>query len=159
MKTRLQAAALAAALFIELGNPGLSAQTICTKIEGAKLVETTSTPGTMTGSISGGGILTGATQTVFTGGPMSTPSPTVISVTGNWTVTTNQGQLKTRNTFLYDFATGSGTALAVIDGASSTGRFAGASGILYLSVKDLSQLPYTVAGSVTGEVWLDKNNE
>ena len=58
--------------------------------------------------------------------------------------------LTTTNVHLYDFATGLFTILARIDPGSSTGIFAGATGVLYASGKTIGGLTYVA--ELNGEI-------
>src|SRR5436190_6843842 len=88
---------------------------------------------TSSGTITQGGLLNGTTLTVYTPGGNPTPAPTVVSFIAELTITTSQGQLKASNVYLYDFATGQGTAIGHIKPNTSTGKFAGATGVLFLN--------------------------
>jgi hypothetical protein len=103
------------------------------------------------GTITNGGILNGTTEHVFTSGASATPDPTTVSFTGDFTLTTNDGQLKTSNVYLYDFATGLTAYLQRINSNTSTGRFAGATGMLFGSGKSPDG-GITVLAEITGEI-------
>ena len=89
--------------------------------------------GTTSGAITQGGKLNGTTQAVFTSALTPTPDATTLSYTDNFAVTSNGGVLKTRNVGIFDVATGLFTEFARIDASASTGRFAGATGVLYVN--------------------------
>ncbi len=103
------------------------------------------------GTITNGGILNGTTEHVFTSGAFATPDPTTVSFTGDFTLTTNGGQLKTSNVYLYDVATGLSTVIQRINPNTSTSRFAGATGVLFASGKS-SDGGITVSLEITGEI-------
>jgi hypothetical protein len=112
---------------------------------------------TTSGTITNGGILNGTTLTVYTSGAFPTPVPTTVSYTGDLTITANQGQLKTNIVYIYDFPTGLWTAMGRINTGASTGRFAGATGVLYFNGRTTgSAIPITYLSEITGEICLVK---
>ena len=92
------------------------------------------------------------TLEVFPGAALPTPHPTTLSFTSDFTVTTIHGQLKVRNVVIFNFVTGNAAVLGQIDPAASSGRFAGATGVLYIAGKTLSFDPFIPAGEISGEV-------
>ena len=120
----------------------------CLKVKGKSLDVTIG--GSTTGTITNGGILNGTTERVFNGAPLPTADPTTISFTGDLTVTTDRGVLKTHDVYIYDFARGLATTIQRIDPNASTGVFAGATGVLYGNAKATN--PFTVEGDITGEI-------
>ncbi len=128
-----------------------SARSNCRNVKG-KLSEVSNPNGT-TGRITNGGILNGTTQLIFTSGVLATPDPTTISYTDDFTVTTNRGVLKTHNVGIFDFATGLFTEIARIDPNASSGRFAGATGVLFTSGKTTDG-GATFQSHITGEICL-----
>ena len=128
-----------------------SASRPCRNAEG-KLSEVSSPNGT-TGRITNGGILNGTTQLIFTSGVLATPDPTTVSYTEDFTVTTNRGVLITHDVGLFDFSTGVFTAMNRIDSNASTGRFAGATGVLFISGKTTDG-GATYKSNITGEICL-----
>lgn len=123
----------------------------CRSVKG-KLSEVSNGTGT-TGRITQGGILNGTTQLIFTSGVLATPDPTTISYTDDFTITTNRGVLKTHNVGIFDFATGSFTEIARIDPNASSGRFAGATGVLFTSGQTTDG-GATFQSKITGEICL-----
>jgi hypothetical protein len=124
----------------------------------AQSFEVSTDPATATGTISRGGVLNGTTLAAFVldcpgciNGALFTPDPTTVSFTGHYTLTTNHGELKAYNVYLYNFS-GVGTVLGRINPATSTGRFAGATGVLYFAVKVTSFSPFTLQAEMTGEI-------
>jgi len=107
--------------------------------------------GTTSGTITEGGKLNGTTQTVFTSAFTPTPDPSTFSFTDDLTLTTNKGVLRTHNVTLFDVAKGVFTALARIDPNTSTGDFAGATGVLYISGKTADG-GATFQGEITGSI-------
>ncbi len=116
---------------------------------------TTST--SCSGTITNGGILNGTTTTVFTGGPLPTPGPTTSSLSADITVTTHQGQLKTSNVIVFDVNGFAAASVGHIIPATSTGRFAGATGVLFTSGKGIGFNPFTIKLELGGEVCLAKD--
>ncbi len=129
----------------------LLARSNCRNVKG-KLSEVSNANGT-TGKITHGGILNGTTQLVYTSGVLPTPDPNSVSYTTDFTVTTNRGVLKTHNVGIFDFATGSFTEIARIDPNASSGRFAGATGVLFTSGKTTDG-GATYQSRITGEICL-----
>ncbi len=130
-----------------------SARSNCRNVKG-KLSEVSNANGT-TGRITQGGILNGRTQLIFTSGVLPTPDPTTVSYTDDFTITTNRGVLKTHNVGIFDFATATGlfTEIARIDPNASSGRFAGATGVLFTSGKTTDG-GATFESRITGEICL-----
>ena len=62
--------------------------------------------------------------------------------------------LKASNVYLYDLATGHVTVMSRIHPDTSTGRFAGATGVLFFSGKTISTNPFTVQTDIAGEICL-----
>jgi hypothetical protein len=108
-----------------------------------------------TGTITQGGILNGTTVTVFTGGANPTPDPNTFSFTHDLTITTILGQLKYHAVNLFNVANGVASGFGSIDPNASTGRFAGATGVLFESGKTVSfGPPFTIKLDITGEICL-----
>jgi len=109
--------------------------------------------GGTSGTITNGGILNGTTETVYNPAAVFTPDPNVVSYIAELTITTAQGQLKTSNVYIYSFATGLWTAMGHINPETSTGRFAGATGILYFNGSTIGALPdESYPSEVNGEI-------
>jgi hypothetical protein len=107
--------------------------------------------GTTSGAITQGGRLNGTTQGVFTSAFTPTPAPNTFSFTDDLTLTTNKGVLQTHNVTLFDAASGVFTAIARIDPNTSTGDFAGATGVLYINGKTVDG-GATFGGEITGQI-------
>lgn len=107
---------------------------------------------TTTGTITRGGWLNGTTVEVFDGVALPTPHPTTVSFNSDFTIITTHGQLKVSNVIMFNFVTGNAAVLGHIDPTASTGRFAGAAGVLYIAGKTLSFDPFIPAGEISGEV-------
>lgn len=122
-------AVLSVCLFL-LGQT-VSGQNKCLNVHG-KLISVSSGGPQTSGTISQGGILNGTDAGMFTGGG-TTPDPATASYTRISTITTVQGELRTDITGLFNPGAGLITEIARVNPTTSTGRFAGASGVLFLS--------------------------
>jgi hypothetical protein len=123
-----------AAVLVTLSiSPAVFAQGNCKEAQG-NLVELYSGGATTSGTISNAGWLDGTSLTVYPPGFVITPNPNVVAYTGTMTFTTHHGQLKVSNTYLYNFVNGQGTVLGSVDGAGSTGDFAGATGVIFFNL-------------------------
>jgi hypothetical protein len=132
-----------------LSGQSTSAQSSCKKATG-NLSEVADGNHT-TGAITAGGILNGMIESDFTSGGLPTPDPTTFSYTRDFTITTNQGQLKTNIVGMGDFSTGLATEIGRINPATSTGRFAGATGVIFTSGKSTDGFA-TIQFEITGEI-------
>ena len=128
---------------------GAWAQSNCKEVKGQLL--DVFTAGAFSGTITNAGDLDGTSTETFTGSA-PTPVPTVFSFSTDFTLTTHEGQLKASWVNLFDNATGLFTVMALINPTASTGRFAGAAGVLYINGKTVSFTPFTVAGELTGQI-------
>jgi hypothetical protein len=108
------------------------------------------TDGNTLGTITRGGILNGETKTVYATGSLPTPDPTTVTFIAVLTLTTNHGQLKTSNVYLYDFRTGLFTILARIKPNTGTGIFAGATGVLFAGGNTIGGTTYQ--SEISGEI-------
>ena len=129
----------------------LPALSNCRNVKG-NLSEVSNANGTA-GRITNGGILNGTTQLIYTSGVLPTPDPTTISYTTDFTVTTNGGVLKTHNAGIFEVDTGTFSEIARIDPSASSGRFAGATGVLFTSGKTTDGAA-TFESRITGEICL-----
>ena len=127
-----------------------SALSDCRKAEGNVSVVNNGN-GTTSGTITNGDKLNGTTEAVFTSGFTPTPDPNTLSYTDDFTVTTNQGVLKTHNVGIFNAATGLFSEIARIDPNASTGDFAGATGVLYINGKSTDG-GATFQAEITGEI-------
>ncbi len=109
--------------------------------------------GTTSGTITQGGRLNGTTQEVFTSGFTPTPDPNTFSYTGNFSIATNRGVLRSSNVGIFDTATGLFSEIARIDPNISTGDFAGATGVLYINGKSTDG-GATFTAEISGEYCL-----
>jgi len=131
-------------------SPSATAQSNCKDAKGQVIQAFNGTD--FVGPVTHAGDLTGSARAVFFGAPFPTNDPTTSSFTNEITITTHQGQLKARFVILYDNATGVTASLGRIDPAASTGRFAGATGHLFLDGTTISASPFTVQLELSGKV-------
>ena len=132
-----------------------SAKSNCKQAKG-KFIDVVTFP-TTTGTITKGGILNGTTETVYNPDFVFTPNTNnqVVSYIGDLTITTHQGELKTSNVYIYNFATGLFTAMGNINPDTSTGRFAGATGVLYINGNTIGVFPdQSYPSDIAGEICL-----
>ncbi|HLJ18176.1 MAG TPA: hypothetical protein VKV15_27035 [Bryobacteraceae bacterium] len=129
------------------------AQNNCQTVK-ATTVDVFSGGNTSSGTVTQGGLLNGTRFTVYRSGGTSTQDPNVVTFLGDMTITTNQGELKTSNVFLFNFATQQSTAFLRINSGASTGRFAAATGLLFLNVAKgtVNGSVFTYFGEITGEI-------
>jgi hypothetical protein len=134
------------------------AEGTCQEVK-AKFIDVYSGGNSTSGTITDGGILNGTTLSVYTSSAFPTPVPTIASFTADLTITTKQGQLKTNNVYVYDFATGLFTVLGRINPSTSTVRFNGATGVLFISGKTIGKsIPFTYPSDITGEICFAKES-
>ena len=145
---KLSAAILGLVVFSTL--PPAAAQSSCRQAKGQVIQAFNGSA--FAGPVTNAGDLTGSASAVFLGPPFTTNDPATFSFTSDVTITTHHGELKARQVYLYDNATGVTTGLARIDPAASTGRFAGATGYLFLSGTTTSFSPFTVGLELSGKV-------
>lgn len=123
-----------------------SAGGICHNVKGSL------SGGNGSGAITQGGILNGTTQAVFTSMFTPTPDATTFSFTDDLTITTyHYGVLKTHNIAIFDTARGVFSAIDRIDPNTSTGSFAGATGVLYINGRTPNG-GMTIQAEITGEI-------
>ncbi|MFN0103176.1 MAG: hypothetical protein ACKV2U_13935 [Bryobacteraceae bacterium] len=132
---------------------GAFAQRNCRDARG-NLTESWSGGSDSTGTIGNGLWLNGTTLTVFTSAGFPTPVPTQFTYTAAFTITTGQGQLKGTRTFLSDVGTGWSVDMTIIDPSTSTGIFAGATGVLYVNQikSNTAPPPTTYESEVNGRI-------
>ena len=144
------AAVLGLALFA-LEAPA-EAQSNCQQVKGQQDGVFDEVTNTTTGELTKGGWLNGTTLDAFHAAVLPTPHPTTVSFTGDFTLATIHGELKTTNVYIFNFVTGNAAVLGHIDPTTSTGTFAGATGVLYFAGKTISFSPFVVQAEVTGEI-------
>ena len=136
MNIKIRTAAVFAFVALTIGlistSHSVSASGVCQKVKGYESAVNNGN-GTTNGTITLGGRLNGATQTVFTSGFTPTPDAATFSFTDDLTLTTDKGVLQTHNVTLFDAANGVFSAIARIDPNAGTEDFAGATGVLYIN--------------------------
>ena len=119
----------------------------CKKIHGGGTQVFDPATGTISGPITSSGLLNGTLEDVvnFGAGFVFTPDPTMVTYLTDLTITTVHGQLKSSNVTTQSVVTGSGTEWGHLNPDISTGRFAGATGMIFITFKpvgDPSVGPY-----------------
>ena len=144
--------AVSLALLLVLFSSSRSAMAFsgCQKVRGTEIAAFTS-PTTVEGTVTQGGILNGTTLAVLTSAPFPTPDPNVFSFTIAKSFNTDKGVLQTYSPHILDVASGIGTAFAHIDPNTSSGIFSGATGVLYINFYRNAD-GVTSTSAVTGEI-------
>ena len=95
--------------------------------------------GVVSGPVTNSGLLDGDLEDAinFGAGFVFTPDPTVVSYTTNLAITTTHGQLKASPVTIQSILTANGAEWGEINPATSTGRFAGATGSISVVFKPL----------------------
>ena len=114
-----------------------SPNSTCKKLTATSVGSFDPATGTVSGPLTNGGILNGTLEDVinFGAGFVFTPEPTVISYTTNLTITTLWGQLKSSNVTTQSVVTAAGAEWGYINPDTSTGKFAGATGLIFIRFK------------------------
>jgi hypothetical protein len=110
------------------------AENNCKEVKGKSVEAFNPASNAATGNITDGGWLDGTTVSAFNSQGVATHDPTEFNFTSTFTLTTDQGQLKGSRNFILDLVTGQGVSMVKIDPATSTGIFAGATGVLFLNL-------------------------
>jgi hypothetical protein len=146
------------------GNHGALAQTSsaqptnsnCKQLKGSTVQVFDPVIGVLSGPITNAGILNGTSEDVVNVGAgfVFTPDPNVINYLSDLTITTINGQLKTNNNLnAFNFVNGSFAEFGSINPNTSTGTFAGATGVLFFTGKTIGTLdvgPYQA--EIAGEI-------
>lgn len=110
-----------------------------------------STPNGVVGTLTNGGRLNGTYELLNHAGPVATPDANTISYTLDFVLTTDQGQLKAMDVGIFDFEKGLFSEISRINPNTSTGRFAGATGVLFTNGKSTDG-GATFQSEITGEI-------
>ena len=118
-------------------NPG--PQSNCQKISANGIQVFDPATGIVSGPVTNSGLLDGTLTDVinFGAGFVFTPDPTVVAYTTDLTITTLQGQLKASTVTTQSIITSQGAEWGRINPNTSTGRFAGATGMITVVFKPL----------------------
>jgi hypothetical protein len=132
-----------------------SANGNCRAIKGRGIQVFDPVLGVVSGPVTNAGILNGTLEDVinFGAGFVFTPDPTVVAYTTELTITTNHGQLRASPVTTQSVITGIGAEWGTINPNTSTGRFAGATGMIFITFKpvgDPSVGPYEA--EMSGEI-------
>jgi hypothetical protein len=128
------------------------AQSSCQQAKGQQAGVFDGATNTTAGEITRGGWLNGTTLDVFGATVLPTPDPTTVSFTGDFTLTTIHGQLRASTVIIFDFVTGIAAVFGRINPTTSTGAFAGATGVLHFAGKTVSFSPFIIQAEMTGEI-------
>jgi hypothetical protein len=128
------------------------AQSKCQEAKGDQSGAFDPTTNALTGTMTNAGWLNGPFTENFDAAVLPTPDPAAVTFTSTFTVTTVLGELRTRNVTVFNFITGNAAVLGHIDPVGSTGRFAGASGVLYFAGITTSFDPFLIGGTISGEL-------
>lgn len=104
----------------------------CTRVKG-NLFVAANADGTTSGATTQAGKLNGVTHAVFTSITPSADDPATLLYTSDFSITTNKGVLKAHNVGSFITTLGVFHETTQIDPDASTGRFAGATGVLSIS--------------------------
>ena len=127
----------------------------CKKLKGRGVQVFDPATGVVSGPVTNAGILNGTLEDVidFDAGFILTPDPTVVAYRTDLTITTIHGQLKASAVTTQSILTGVGSEWGNINPNTSTGKFAGATGIIVFTFKpigDPSTGPYDA--EISGEI-------
>ena len=136
-----------------------AAKSNCKKLKGTRIDLYDPTAETAFGAIHNGGFLNGTTADVinFSTFVIFTPDPNIFTYLSDTTITTINGQVKVTFVTTQNGATGIFTQWGSINPETSTGIFAGATGVIYMagkSIGDPANGPFQA--EVLGEVCFPK---
>lgn len=120
-----------------------SANRVCQKLKGSSLSVFDPATGVVTGPVTNAGFLNGTSEDVinFGAGFVFTPDPNVVTYLSDLTITTRHGQLKTSSVTTQSIVTGDGTEWGYINPDTSTGSFAGATGVVFFTFRPVGDDP------------------
>jgi hypothetical protein len=132
-----------------------TAQSKCQDAKGT-LLELFTGGNSATGTLKNRGWINGTTLSVFNSANFPTPAPTQITFSSTFVLTTGRGELKGTRVYLFDFVALKAVTMTLIDPAASTGIFAGATGVLYMTAVMISPgpPPVTFEEEVGGQICL-----
>ena len=119
--------------------PAAATNSDCKKIQGRSVQTFDPASGIVSGPVTNSGLLDGTIQDSinFLAGFVLTPDPNVVAYTTELTITTSHGQLKSSPVTTQSLLTGAGSEWGHINPSTSTGRFSGATGIVFLIFKPI----------------------
>ncbi len=143
--------------FERRGNAAQSASpnSNCKKLKGRSVQVFDPATGVVSGPVTNAGILNGTFEDVinFDAGFVLTPDPNVVTFTSDMTITTSRGQLKATPVITQSMVTGAGTEFGNINPATSTGKFAGATGMIFMTFKLVGNDPNgPYEAEISGEI-------
>ena len=127
----------------------------CKKLKGTSVQVFDPVTGIVSGTVTNAGILDGTLEDVINSdaGFVLTPDPNVVTFLSDLTITTVNGQLKASPLTAFNFVTGFWSEFGNINPNTSTGRFAGATGVIFFSGKTIGNIdtgPFKA--QITGEI-------
>ena len=132
-----------------------SANSNCRRINGRSVSVFDPATGVASGPVTNAGILNGTAEDVinFGAGFVFTPDPSVVTYLSDLTITTIHGQLKSSAVVTQSIVTGDGTEWGNINPDTSTGIFAGATGVIFFTFKLVGDDPNgPFVSEMTGEI-------
>jgi len=127
----------------------------CKKLKGTSVQVFDPVTGIVSGTVTNARILDGTLEDVINSdaGFVLTPDPNVVTFLSDLTITTVNGQLKASPLTAFNFVTGFWSEFGNINPNTSTGRFAGATGVIFFSGKTIGNIdtgPFKA--QITGEI-------
>jgi hypothetical protein len=127
----------------------------CKRLKGITVQVFDPVTGIVSGTVTNAHFLNGMLEDVlnFDAGVVITPNPNVVTFISDMTITTDSGQLKASQLTAFNFETGFWSEWGNINPNSSTGRFAGATGVIFFSGKTIGNVdtgPFEA--EITGEI-------
>ena len=127
----------------------------CKKLKGTSVQVFDPVTGIVSGTVTNAGILDGTLEDVINSdaGFVLAPDPNVVTFLSDLTITTVNGQLKASPLTAFNFVTGFWSEFGNINPNTSTGRFAGATGVIFFSGKSIGNIdtgPFKA--QITGEI-------
>lgn len=127
----------------------------CKKLKGTSVQVFDPVTGIVSGTVTNAGILDGMFEDAINSdaGFVFTPDPNVVTFLSDLTITTVNGQLKASPLTAFNFITGFWSEWGNINPNASTGRFAGATGVIFFSGKTIGNIdtgPFEA--EITGEI-------
>ena len=140
---------------LEQSTSAQSLDSNCKKLKGTSVQVFDPDTGIVSGTVTNAGILDGTLEDVINSdaGFVFTPDPNVVTFLSDLTITTVNGQLKASPLTAFNFETGFWSEFGNINPNASTGRFAGATGVIFFSGKTIGNIdtgPFEA--KITGEI-------